>query len=218
MRLELTRGQIIEQGLSLAGRPDLVSDARYWLSMFLEDMYMNQDFEWLAKRETGIVVADDTEIPEDYRAAISAILVHPNGTTSPLQVLTQTDEIEQKSLQMTATLGAPQFVYIDPIDRVFKFISQPDQAYTMNLRYYHIPEIGLVSDDTCDDDVPHWGLPASILIDHVKARAFEYNDDQRQEGADVKVDNKIMRSKMNNHDRRAGPSRIKLGKRFKKRF
>lgn len=126
--------------------------------------------------------------------------------------------MDEKIQQMAGATGAPQFVYIDPIDKVFKFVAQPDQTYTMNLKYYHIPEIGIVEDSTCDDDVPHWGLPFSILVDHVKSRAFEYNDDQRQESADVKVENKLMRSKMNAHDRRAGPSRIKLGKRFKKRF
>lgn len=218
MVLGLTRLQIIEQGLSLAGRPDLLSDARMWLSMFLEDVYMNQDLEWLVKRKTGIVVADGTAVPIDYRAAKSAVLVNSEGQTSKITFLTKPEEIDEKIMQNGDTTGTPKYCYVDQLNGTFNFIPQATLTFTMNLRYYHIPEIGEVDSDLCDDDVPTWGMPSSILVDHIKARAMEYNDDQRQGGADQQVKNKFMEAKMNNHDRRAGSSRMQLGKRFKKRF
>lgn len=219
MLLELTRLQIIEQGLDLAGRPDLLSQARYWLSMFLEDVYMNQDLEWLTKYQTGIDASQSgVEVPVDYRAAKAGTLVHPNGTTSKINFLTKDEEIEEKKMQAGDAQGTPQYCYVDQRLKTFNFITTPNQAFTMNLRYYHIPEIGEVDSSLCDDDVPTWGMPSSILVDHVKTRAMEYNDDQRQVGAETGVKNKFMDAKMNNHDRRAGPSRIKMGKRFKKRF
>lgn len=218
MVLGLTRAQIIAQGLALAGRPDLTSDARLWLSMFLEDMYLNQDFEWLLRLETAIAVADGTSVPADYRASKSAIIYAPNGSPSPITALTKNDEIDSKKLELAGSTGQPLYFYVDQYHRKLYFLPQPDQAYTMDLRYYFVPEIGDFDSDFCDDDVPTWQLPFSILVDHVKARAMEYNDDQRQEGAATGVRNKIMESKTNNHDRRAGPSRMQLGKRFKKRF
>lgn len=217
MVIGLTRLQIIQAGLDLAGRPDLLSQGRLWLSLFLEEVYSNQDLEWLEKLEEDIEVADGTEVPVDYRAAKSAILVHPNGSNSPITFLTKSEEIDQKRMNANAP-GTPQWCYVDQMNGTFNFIPQADQAYTMDLRYYSIPEIGEVDSDLCDDDVPSWGMPFSILVDHIKARAMEYNDDQRQESANVQVKNKFGEAKMNNHDRRAGPSRLKLGKRFKRRF
>lgn len=218
MVLGLTRLQIITQGLALAGRPDLLTDARLWLSMFLEDVYMNQDLEWLEKYKTGIPVVNGTDIPLDYRAAKSGILIHPNTTTTQIRFLTKSEEIDEKIMQSGNALGAPKYCYVDQMNRTFNFITQPNGAYSMNLRYYSIPEIGDFDTALCDDDVPSWGMPFSILVDHIKSRAMEYNDDQRQVGADQVVRNKFAEAKMNNHDRRAGPSRMQLGKRFKKRW
>ena len=216
--LKLTRLEIITQGLALAGRPDLVSDARLWLSMFLEEMYVNQDLEWLEKYVTAIPVVQDTPVPCDYRAAKSAILIHPNGSKSVITSLTKSEEIDSKIMQMVTSKAAPRYFYVDQALRTMRFIPEPDQVYSMNLRYYFVPEIGDPSNSYADGDYPAWGLPVSILIDHIKSRAFEYNDDQRQGNSDVQVKNKLAESKMNNHDRRAGPSRTQLGKRFKKRF
>ncbi len=219
MVIGMTRAQIIEQGLELAGRPDLVSQARVWLSMFLEDIYLNQDLEWLEKYQVGIsAAANGIAVPLDYRAAKSGVLVTPNGQTAKLNFLTKSEEIDEKKIIQGASIGAPQFVYVDQDTRTFNFIPLPDQQYTMNLRYYFVPEIGDFDSDLCDEDVPRWGMPSSILVDHIKSRAMEYNDDQRAPNAEVQVKNKFTEAKMNNHDRRAGPSRMQLGKRFKKRW
>ena len=215
--LALTRLQIITEGLSLAGRPDLLASARLWLSMYLEEMYLNQDFEWLVKWATGLSAANGVSIPTDYRAAKSAVLVHPNGATTPISMLSKPDEYDEKRLSMGETSGQPQYGFVNPQDRKFYFLPSPDQAYTLDLKYYYVPDIGGVEDDTDDDTVPTWRLPSSILVDHIKSRAFEYNDDQRQEGATKMVLDKVAQAKFNNHDRRAGPSRLPMGKRFTKR-
>lgn len=218
MAFQMTRLQIINQGLSLAGRPDLLSDARLWLSLFLQDIYHNQDFQWLTKKVSGVSVRNGTCVPVDYRAARSAVLVRKGKASENILFLTDPEDIDEKIMQNGGAIGGPKYAYVDEESKTFKFIPESTEDVTMDLTYYYIPEIGDFDSAVCDDDVPLWDLPWSILVDHIKQRAFEYNDDQRQTGAETQVKNKIMEAKMNNHDRRAGPSRMKLGKRFKKRF
>lgn len=217
--LSLTRAQIIAQGLALAGRPDLTSDARLWLNLFLEKMYMTQDFDWLVKTGSGLSVTNGVAFPTDYRAGKSGIINYANGSTAPVTVLARADEYDMHKISIGPTTeGQPEFVYANHDERKFYFLPAPDQVYTWDLKYFYIPTLPDHTDSGTDTQTVKWGLPATILIDHIKARAFEYNDDQRQEGANVQVMNDVTLAKMNNHDKRAGSTRMPMGKRFRGRF
>lgn len=216
--LQLTRLQIITEGLALAGRPDLLSDARIWLNLFLERMYMNEDFDWLVKAVTGIVVTDGTAIPTDYRASKSATLIHSNGSRAPIQVLANKADYDYRRLSLgTNVTGSPMFAYVSHDLRTWSFLPTPNGSYTMDLFYFYVPDLSDIT-ATIDSNVPKWGLPQEILIDHIKSRAMEYNDDARQDAADGKVDKAITAAKFNNQDKRAGSSRFPMGKRFRNRF
>lgn len=217
--LELTREQIIEAGLALAGRPDLTSEARLWLNLFLEQQYMIQDWSWLVKSDTGLEVSDGVEFPSDYRAGRSAILVDQNGAKFPVDIIDRPDHYDYETLSVeTGTEGQPRLIYANHDSRTFSFLPAPSQTYTMELKYYYIPSLPDHTDDSADEDTVKWGLPAQILIDHIKMRAYEYNDDQRYAPTKQEIQSDIGAAKVNNHDRRAGPSRIPFGKRFGKRF
>lgn len=217
--LSLTREQIIEAGLALAGRPDLVADARLWLNLFLEQQYMNQDFNWLVKTASGLSVTQGVAFPTDYRAGKSGVLIHPNGSQSPVQVIDKADAYDHARLGIdTTTEGQPEIVYANHDERKFYFLPAPDQAYSLDLKYYYIPTLPDHEDAGTDSQTVKWGLPAQILIDHIKLRAYEYNDDQRYAGTKAEIQGDIAAAKVNNHDRRAGPSRLSMGKSFRKRF
>lgn len=211
--LQLTRGDIIMEGLSLAGRPDLLSDARLWLNLFLEKIYFNQDFDWLIKSETGLAATQGVAFPSDYRAARSAWL-----NNIELKVLSNPTDYDVKRKSLGSAQGNPQFVYADHDIRQFFFLPLPNPGLTWDLRYYYLPALPDHTDPTTDLLVPKWGLPMEILVDLVKSRAMEYDDDNRQGQARASVYEEIISSKLNNHDRRGGPSRIPMGKRFSKRF
>jgi hypothetical protein len=217
--LELTRAQIIEAGLSLAGRPDLTADARLWLNLYLEQQYMNQDWAWLVKTSGSLSVTNGIAFPTDYRAGKSGVLVTSTGQRSPITVIDRPDEYDQARLSIEATAqGQPSLIYANHDLRKFYFLPLPDQTYSWELKYYYIPSLPDHSDTDSDQEYVKWGLPMQILIDHIKMRAYEYNDDQRYTPAKQEVMADVAAAKANNHDRRAGPSRLPMGKRFNKRF
>ena len=217
--LALTRAQVIAQGLSLAGRPDLTSDARLWLNLFLEKQYMSQDFKWLVKTATGLTVTDGTAFPTDYRAAKSGVLRTPEDSLAQIDVFDASDEYDAKRMAFgSISTGQPRSVYANHDLRKFYFLPQPDQTYSWELQYYYMPTIPTHADSSGDSETIKWGLPSSILVDHIKAMAFEYNDDQRQTSAKQEVANDISQGKMNDRDKRAGSTRINMGKSFRNRF
>ena len=216
--LELTRGQIITQGLSKAGRPDLVTDARLWLNLFLEEMYFNQDFNWLVKTLGSIPAIDGYSLPSDYRAAKS-ILIDDNGNLREINVVTNAAEWDslRRSLRNVFS-SVPENIYIDHDLRQMFFLPQPKTPVSMEFKYYYMPVIPTHTIAANDLETVKWGLPTSILTDYIKTQAMEYNDDQRQFNNMKLIDKKVTEGKMNNHDRRGGRSTLPLGKSFKRRF
>jgi hypothetical protein len=216
-KLDLTRGELIEAGLDLAARPDLISQARLWLNLFFEDVYMNQDFDWLIKTLDGQSLSDGMNMPADYRAAKSAMLHNPNGSYRQIEI-TNDVEIYDNKRDPNATDESPLMIYANHDLRKFYLIPGPGTGYTLDLKYFYIPELPDYTDPTTDADVVKWGLPSHIIIDFIKAMAFEYNEDSRQGEAFQNVMAKISQSKANNKDSRAGSSKLKYGKSFKKRI
>lgn len=218
--LALTRAQIIEEGLSQAGRADLTANARLWLNLILEEIYLTQDFDWLVKTNSAFAVTQGASLPTDYRSAKSAVIVHSNGSEAPLEILSNAAEYDFKRLNHSESTeeGQPRYVYANHDTRVFYFLPAPDQTYTMNLKYFYLPTIPTHVGSSGDADTVKWGLPYRILIDAIKTMAFEYNDDTRAEAAAQSVVARIAAAKMNNHDRRAGKSKFAMGKSFRKRF
>ncbi len=221
--LSLTRAQIIEAGLGLAGRPDLVSEARLWLNLFLEQQYMNQDFLWLVKTGELEAFTDGMDFPDDYRAGKTATLVDSSSGRVMVQIIDRADQFDglhdgyRYDLEHETT-GQPAMIYANHDERKFYCHPKPRSTYSIQLKYYYIPSLPDHTDTFADEDSIKWGLPAQILIDHIKMRAFEYNDDQRYSSTKQEVQGDVAAAKVNNHDRRAGTSRLAMGKRFKKRF
>jgi hypothetical protein len=214
MKLNLTRGQIITEALETAGRPDLVSNARLWLNLFLEEFYMNQDVEWLQK-SVELPVTGAVNFPDDYRGARSAIILRGS---SEFIVPISSDVVQYDLLRKyNSAEGVPSFIYADHDLRQFLFVPMPSEAMTLKLKYYYLPEIPDHTDVETDSEIPKWEMPGAILIEHIKGMAHEYNDDERQQVSEQKVMNKISLAKMNNRDARAGTTKFPMGKSFRKR-
>jgi hypothetical protein len=215
--LKLTRGQIMTEGLGRAGRPDLISEARLWLNLFLETQYDNQDHEWLLKYvDKRPLVMGDT-LPTDY-VRMKTITVTPNR----LQMrLVEADEWE--SIRANAgfdfgvtTTGTSRICYIDQATSLIYFWPTPPTAgpgqLVYNYYYYFFPVLPEIADGAHDTDIPVWGLTNDILIEQIYVRALNWNDDLRYKDEKENVMDLLNKSKMNSRDLRAGSPRFKLGR------
>lgn len=210
----LTRGQIITEGLSRAGRSDLVSDARLWLNLFLEKVYMNQDFKWLEKSVSGLALSQNYDLFDDYRAIIAISL----GTNrSPLTQVFTADEWDYVK-GGNSNASTPTHFFINEIDDVIEFYPAPASGLTFNASYYRMPSLPDHEDPNSDDESPFWKLPTEILIEAIKMYAMDYNDDVRFDAQEQRLFAKIAEARLNAQDNRASHGRFKLGKSFKKRF
>lgn len=215
MPLELSRGEIITEGLSQAGRPDLLSNGRLWLNIFLERMYMNQDWDWLIKTLDDQPIVQGGDLPRDYRASRSATI--KRGTSSVRLEVIESDEYDERK-DLLNTTGGPTFVYINRDLKTMNFLPLPDTSNTWSLKYYYMPDIPSHTIPENDSLIPKWDAPSVILVNHIFEQAMQYNDDQRQQSAPQVTDASIAEAKMNNMDKRAGKNQLKLGKSFKGRF
>lgn len=215
--LTLTRGEIITEGLSQAGRPDLVSNARLWLNLFLEKIYLSQDFSWLIETDDSLSVIDGGSLPLDYRAAKS-VIVYSNGQPSELRTISDPAQWDDIRRTIGQTTGVPQYMYLDLTNKTYRFAPRPQSGLTMSFSYYSLPELPVHTIAATDLETPIWGLSAQILIDAIKTKAFEYNDDQRADTSKQELMGEIAQDKLNSPDKRAGRNTIPFGKSFKRRF
>lgn len=218
--LQLTRGQIITEGLGRAGRPDLLVNARLWLNLFLEKQYLNQDYEWLVKEIDNQTLIEGASIPEDY-VRMKTITATPNRL--PV-LLVEADEYEWRRRGTSngpaiITYGTPVIAYIDQAKDEIHFWPLPPvmTPLTYNYFYYYFPELPDPTNPSNDTMVPMWGQSNDILIEEIYVRALNWNDDDRYEKEQNNVKKLLDESKMNSRDLRAGSPRFKLGKCHRRR-
>lgn len=215
--MSFTRGQIITEGLSQAGRQDLTSNARLWLNLFLTKMYKNQDYIWMIKTSDGLVLTQGCSFPSDFlRNHSDNIVINGAGNVRELEFITA-DKYDYQ-LRFSQSAGLPRMVYPNHDVRQFLFWPLPNAAYTFNLKYYYLPTLPDPTDAATDSQVPKWDDDISILIQHIYKKALQYNDDARyKEAKDEEVD-MIRDSKMNSFDLRSGQNKLRLGSIFRRRY
>lgn len=212
----LTRLQIMNEGLGRAGRPDLLSEARLWLNLFLEKQYLSQDYEWLLKNVDNRLCVNGDTLPSDY-IRMKTITVTSNRL--PVK-LVEADEYEwlrrgygfdQTTSQQN---GTPNWAYIDQNANLIYFLPVPPSSNSVyyNYFYYSFPTLPDPTSSSGDSQVPKWGETTDILIQAIFARALQWLDDDR---APVEINNVkalLTDSRINSRDLRAGSPRFKLGK------
>ena len=209
----LTRGQIVQTGIERAGRGDLLADGRRWLNLFLQSQYKNEDWNWLIK-SGSLTTVDGQSIPSDYDRMKYLKLIS-NGSRIELEQL-DVNEFEYQKVANNYT-GQPKYYYIDELNRSIYFWPMPDQSYSLELQYYHMPDF---LEETAGDDSDEvvWGEGENILVQAVYVDTLQFLDDARFLNELKVLENMIGNSKLNAHDRRGGKHRIPLGRSFRKRF
>lgn len=210
----MTRLQIIQEALNRANRPDLLSEGRLWLNMFLDGQYRNQDWPFAMKIST-LSVVEGGAVPADYLRARSAQLIVGN-TRQDIRFLTpeQYDHHRRSNI----TTGKPLMVFVDQYLGTFNWVQIPDQAYSFELRYYFMPTLPDPYSPIGDSETPLWKVDEDVLIQAVYVRALEYDDDSRFDKEDQRLKEMLRESKLNSPDFRATNNKIKLGKSYRRRL
>lgn len=215
----LTRGQILDTALELAGRTDSTMKglARTWLNLFLQKQYNQFDWKWLEKVASGLSISSSgTTLPEDYRAAIAITLIDSSGNRLPDNITTVSPE-EFESYKRNSGSGSPKVALIDMVNRKMFVWPVPATAMTFDLRYYHIPEY-LETIVGADSDEVTWGASEDILVQAVYVQALKHLDDARYPDERKNLEEMLVQDKMNARDQRAGRSTMSMGRAFKNRF
>lgn len=211
---QLTRGQIITEGLSQAARPDLISNGRLWLNQFLEDMYQNQDWPWLIRLST-LAVVQGGPIPIDYRAAVSVTIGRTVANQQQRVRIVAADEFHERfQRNQTEIGGTPEIIYVDERLRTFNYWPEPVSGLVIDFRYYDCPALPDQTDPGTDALFPVWRATTRILTQAIYVRALEYNDDVRFDKEEKKIFSMLNNHKMNARDLRAGRARLRYGKSF----
>ena len=215
--MSLTRGQIISEALSQAGRTDLTSNARLWLNLFLEKIYKTQDWDWLVKDSGVLALVQNGPVPTDYWKMKSATLIR-NGIPQ-LEIETVLSD-EWASLQRGASSanGGPYKAWVNEDLRTFSYWPTPDNSFSWQFWYYYMPVLPTHTTSAGDSATPKWELNDEILIRAVQMKALYYNDDKRYNEGVQELMQEILSAKMNSAEFRAGRSKIRLGKSFRRRF
>lgn len=215
--MSLTRIQIIDEALAQAGRPDLVSQGRLWLNLFLEKIYKTQDWAWNIE-DSGIVsLTDGGSIPADYWKLKTATLYSTSNVPQNEIIQVRIEEWAELQRGADSATGTPIKVWVDEKNGTFNFWPVPASSYNWQYFYYSLPTIGTADDDTDDGDVPFWKLHDEILIRAVMLKALYYNDDKRYNEGVQELMQEIVQGKMNSADFRAGHNRLRFGKSFRRR-
>ena len=210
----MTRLQIIQEALNRANRPDLVSEARLWLNIFLEGQYRNQDWPFAMKTVT-LPVVEGALIPDDYLRSRTANLIFGNNR---LPILFLTPEQYDYDRMTNVSTGKPRKCYIDQNTRTMHWIQLPDQAYSFEMRYYYMPDMPDPHSPIGDTEVPLWRIDFEVLIQAVYVRALQYDDDARYSAENQYLSELLRTAKLNSPDFRNQTNRIKLGKSYRRRL
>lgn len=160
-------------------------------------------------------VIQGSTIPTDYLRARDATLIQGSQRRP---VLLLTPEQFDQDRRNGYNVSIPVKVYVDQYARTFTWIPAPAEVYTLSLRYYFMPELPDPYTPIGDDDEPLWATDDEILIQAVYVRALQYDDDSRYDKESERLMMMIRDARTNNPDFRAGTSRIKLAKSFRRRL
>jgi hypothetical protein len=184
----LTRGEIITQALNRVGNTKIRRGARIGLNRLLESLYLS--FEWPFLHTTLLIAvspsATSFPLPADFTTTIDDYGLQVIDNTAD-GLKTRVAEVSPSVFEMTAnpTRSLSQYPQVWMPARattIGHLWPQPEQAITLQLRYYALPadmpvtDVG--ADPTYDADIPIFPYH-QYLIDAVEHWALEYEHDRR---------------------------------------
>lgn len=227
-----TRLDIITEGLSQAGRTDLISNARKWLNLFLGRVYTNWDWPFL-KRYSGVITLSQnmpylTNVGSpvgNFRKMANSATLYVSQPNPSFPFVAQRELPTMIADEYAAVIrignispSQPRKIYCDEDLRQFIFWPAPDQVYYLDFFYYYLPTLPTDADSTGDNLTPLWPFDQELLIKAIQMKALYFDDQDRYKEEEGDIMKTLSEIKFNSFNTEGGSNKIKLGKSFRRRY
>jgi hypothetical protein len=187
-----TRGQIVTDALSLAGRgQELVGPARGWLNYWLLHVGLTFRFPELRKVGTATSLAmgaNTSPLPADFGAGMEKQGMIFGTDNKPLDELSYEDFAYNNGFPPSGgvSTGRPYRYMVDKNADVFRFELFADQAYPFTPVYFMTPP--LVPPVSADDGQFIWMDNDILAIEGLKLMIYSFKEDDREAAQEAKVE------------------------------
>ncbi len=191
----ISRGQIVSDALSLAGRStELKSAAAQWLNYFLAHIGTTFRFPELRKNGAQQVLPMGTStvaLPADFGSGMEKQGMIFGADNKPLDERTYEDFASNNGFQPTPGTGRPFFYIVDREAGVFRFSTNADQAYPFFPVYFKKPP--LVDPDPSNDSQKIWLDDDMIAVQGLMWMIYTFTNDEREAAQEARVERMLVK-------------------------
>lgn len=190
MSSAFSRGQIVTDALSLAGRgSELKQSCNQWLSYALRDLGLTFRFPELRKVGTAQTLSQGSQtvaLPTDFGAGMAESGMIFGTDNKPLQEVSYEEFATGRGFPVAGTSGRPFRYLVDLNAQVFRFDRFADQNYSFTPVYFITPPLQPV--DTSSDNLPVW-LDNDMLAVHALIWwIYVFTNDEREQVQEARVE------------------------------
>lgn len=182
MSSSVSRGQIVTDALSLAGRGmELKQSCNQWLNYFLRDVGLTFRFPELRKigMTQQLAMGQNTaSLPTDFGAGMDKYGMIFGPDNKPIEELSFEEFVTTRGFPIPNQTGRPQRYMVDLEAGVYRFDNVADQAYSFTPVYFKTPP--LLSVDTSSDNQSVWLDNDLINVQGLMWFIYVFTNDERE--------------------------------------
>jgi hypothetical protein len=182
MASAVSRGQIVTDALSLAGRgQELRGPAAGWLNYFLRRIGLTFRFPELRKNGAQQVLSlglATAPLPSDFGAGMEKLGMAFGINNQPISEYSFEEFAYNNGFPQPPGTGFSQFYVVDRQAGVFRFNKSADQAYTFTPTYFETPP--QVPVDSGSDGLSVWIDNDVIAVEGLVHMIFKFTKDERE--------------------------------------
>lgn len=189
MSSQYSRGQIVSDALSLAGRGmELKSSCNQWLNYSLRDLGLTFRFPEL--RKTGLSLTlpigqTTAALPADFGAGMAKMGMIFGPDNKPIEELEYEEFATNQGFPIPNQTGRPLRYMVDRNAGVFRFDMTADQAYPLTPTYFMTPP--LLNVDTSFDNQPVWLDNDMLAVQMLIWWIYVFKEDDREDKQEMRV-------------------------------
>lgn len=190
-----TRGQIVQDALSLAGRSnELTASCRQWLNYALLDVGLTFRFPELRKTGTPVTLSagqNTASLPIDFGAGMekSGMIFGPDSR--PLNEMSFEEFANSRGFPLANQTGRPQRYIVDLESGKFRFDNIADQNYYFTPVYFKKPP--LLSTLSTADANSVWIDNDKIAVHALIWWIYVFTNDDREMAQEARVEKMLIK-------------------------
>jgi len=184
--MALTRIQIVNLSLDQAGLDlSFQTKGRGWLNFITQKLSLRLNNKFYYKQVDITFIPNQTRyaLPADFQRADNFFFIDSNGNQGRGIYLCESYQFNTTILNGS---GFPQFVTIDEDREEIVFNSAPNAVQSQGFRLFYFRSPAILSTNSTDDNVIPDYKDQSTLVEEIKLMAFEFIDDERAQGQEMK--------------------------------